>query len=96
MEKIILNRGCGKTTELIKKSANTGDYIVCRSISEASEIRDHAFVLGLKIPLPITYDEFINKRYRGKNISGFLIDNIEDLLQYISNRVPVKAITLNP
>jgi hypothetical protein len=37
----------------------------------------------LDIPLPITYVEFIEKRYSGRNISGFLIDNLEMFLQYL-------------
>ena len=51
--------------------------------------------MGLDIPLPITYADFVEKRYHGRNISGFLIDNLEMFLQYLSN-VPVNAITMCP
>ena len=95
MEKIIMQKGYGKTTQLIKKSAESGDYIVCHSFDEADRIKFSAKQMGLGIPLPITYAEFIEKRYHGRNISGFLIDNLEMFLQFLSN-VPVNAVTMCP
>ena len=90
-----MQRGYGKTTKLIKKSAKSGDYIVCNKLDEANRIQYEAKQMGLDIPLPITYAEFIEKRYHGRNISGFLIDNLELFLQYLSN-VPVNAVTMCP
>ena len=95
MEKIILERGEGKTTELIKKSAEAGHYIVCFSIDEASRISAEARSMDLEIPLPITYREFIEGRYSSRNIKGFLIDNADLLIEFIS-QVPVTAITMTP
>jgi hypothetical protein len=95
MEKIILERGKGKTAELIKKSAESGHYIVCSSIDEASRISAQARSMGLDIPLPISYREFIAREYSSTNIKGFLIDNADLLIQVIS-RVPVTAITMTP
>ena len=95
MEKIIMQRGYGKTTQLIKNSAKTGDYIVCHGLDEANRIQYEAIQMGLDIPLPITYHEFIEKRYSGVNISGFLIDNIEMFIQSLSD-VQVNAITMCP
>ena len=94
MKTIIKQKGAGKTTTLIKISHLSGDYIVCKNINEANRIKSVAIDMGLDIPLPITYDEFIHKRYCGKNITGFLIDNIDDFLQTLSN-VPINAITIN-
>jgi predicted transport protein len=94
MEKIIMKRGYGKTFQLIKKSALTGDYIVCQNQSEASRIQSEALKLKLNIPFPITYDEFNKGQYAGHNISGFLIDNIEIFLQQLTN-VPINAVSLN-
>lgn len=62
MNKIILNRGDGKTTELIHLADNYNGYIVCKSIDGANDIQNYANSIGCKINLPITYDEFINKR----------------------------------
>ena len=90
-----MQRGFGKSTQLIKKSAKTGDYIVCYSLVEANRLQHKAIDMGLKIPLPISYREFVERKYNSKGIKGFLIDNIEGLLEYMSN-VPVNAITLCP
>ena len=93
MEKIILNRYCGKTTKLIQKSAEKGYYIVCRNIDTANSIQNYARIMGLSIPLPITYSEFIRGKYEGKRIPGFLIDDLDILIQTMSS-VPIKAITI--
>lgn len=91
---IYQGRNTGKTTELIKLSATHQFYIVCHSIQEANGILEQARGMGLNIPAPITYDDFINKNYYGKGIRGFLIDNAEYLLQQMT-RVPIMAITIN-
>lgn len=93
MEKIIMNRGFGKTHQLIVRSAESGDYIVCQSLYEASRIKSIAGEMKCDIPLPITYDDFISGGYYGRNISGFLIDNVDMLLNRMS-MVPINAITL--
>lgn len=94
MKIIYKERKKGKTTELIKLSAEHHNYIVCHSISEVYRINDEARKMGLNIPFPITYDEFIKGKYYGKGVKGFLIDNAEMLLQYIT-KVPITAITIN-
>ena len=83
-----------KTTKLIKESAGTGDYIVCFNSKEAIRIKTKAQKMRLDIPLPITYDEFLHRRYCGKNIKGFLIDNVDLLLQSLT-QVPINSITIN-
>lgn len=93
MKKIILERGQGKTYQLIKESALTGDYIVCTNQREASHIQGEAKKMKVKIPFPITYSEFFTGSYYPKGIKGFLIDNVELLLEYLSP-VPVNAITI--
>ena len=95
MDKIIKERNSGKTTELIERSAKYGHYIVCCDHRESNNIQNHALRMGLKIPLPITYEEFVQKRYHGKFIDGFYIDELEMFLKYLSD-IPVYAITMNP
>ena len=93
MRMIYRPRGEGKTTELIKISAEKQQYIVCINQMECSRIFSQARLMGLDIPFPITFDEFIKREYYGKGIKGFLIDNADQLLQYMSS-VPVEAITV--
>lgn len=92
MKIIYKGRGEGKTTDLIKLSFERGGYIICKDIDEAHNISFIANELGCDIPLPITYDEFINKRY-GK-IKEFYIDNVDNLLLYLT-KSPIHAITLS-
>lgn len=93
MRKIIASQGMGKTTELIKSSAENGYYIVCHQKHECQRISKQAERMGLNIPFPITFSEFVDKDYHSPGIKGFLIDNVDMLIEYIS-LVPVAAITM--
>lgn len=93
MKTIIGKTGTGKTKALIEESAKTRAYIVCPSLGRANDIQKFARELGLDIPLPITYGEFIGRDYSPSGISGFLIDDVEMLLQRIS-MVNVMAISM--
>ena len=70
--------GTGKTTELIKESFKNNTYIVC---GDPTYIFRFAKDIGYNIPFPLSYREFLENRYQGKNINGFLIDNIETLFR---------------
>ncbi len=94
MEKIIMVKGAGKTRELLKRSSENGFYIVCSSKNEAEKISRIAQERGLKIPFPITHDEFKAQRFCGRGIKGFLIDNADMLLQSMGGGVEVGAITM--
>lgn len=94
MQIILRPRQMGKTTELIRMSAETFAYIIVRSKNDATRIFHQAKEVGLDIPFPLTFQEFISGEYFGKNIKGFLIDNADDLLQSLSKGVPVQAISV--
>lgn len=85
--------GTGKTHQLILECHLHGGYIVCANLRESERIAQKAKELNLKIPLPITYLEFIKGQYG--NVAPLHIDNVERLLQEIS-RVEIGTITLNP
>ena len=93
MHALVGPRQSGKTTELIKLASTYGGYIVCRSRQMAGEISDMAHKMELRIAFPITYEEFIEKRYYGKNISKFYIDDADALLQSMT-AVPIEAVTI--
>jgi hypothetical protein len=94
MKKVLLPRCGGKTTELIKESAQTGCYIVCANKKEACRISSIAKETGFNILFPLTFNEFIKKMYYGKNIKGFLIDNADILLQSLTE-IPIVSITMS-
>jgi hypothetical protein len=85
---IIGERQSGRTTELIKATAADEahghvSYIVCHSQEEAYRISQVAEKMELSIGFPLTYREFLDRQYSGKNIDKFYIDNLSMLLAYI-------------
>ena len=83
-----------KTTELIKLAHNEPKLIVCATEKEAFRIREKAEREGYNIHLPITYREFLERRYSFSNIKGLLIDNVDNFINYIA-RANVEAITID-
>lgn len=94
MKIFLAPRGGGKTTFLIRESAKTQDIIVCENNFVANSIKRIAFNMGLEIPTPITYSDFTKQNTHGKKISGFLIDNVDVLLQQLT-RTPIKIVTMS-
>ena len=95
MRIIQLGRGAGKTYQLVTKAAENGGYIVCRDRKEVERIFQVALDRGLDIKFPLTFEEFVNKRYYGKGIGEFMIDEVDQLLEYIA-RVPISYCTYTP
>jgi hypothetical protein len=98
MDIIASGRQTGRTTELIKRSAEAEsqrrvNYIITHSHSEAFRISKQAEELGLKIGFPLTFDEFLSRGYAGQNISHFYIDNAEMLIQRLTP-IKIEAITI--
>jgi hypothetical protein len=85
-------RRAGKTTDLIKECAENGGYIVCAHRREAHNIHKAARQMGLEIPLPITFNEFVRGEFVGIGVKVIYIDNIDLCIQSISS-APVKTIT---
>jgi hypothetical protein len=84
-------RRAGKTTDLIKECAENGGYIVCCHKREAERIHKTATDMGLSIPLPMTWYEFMQGLY-SSNVRILYIDNIDMCLQHAA-RVPIRTIT---
>lgn len=79
------------TVGLICESEKTGAYIVCPAREDVERILNAATRLKLNIPCPLTFYEFLEGKYHGKGITGFLIDDVDLLLQRLSD-VPVNAV----
>ncbi len=86
-------RRSGKTTDLIKESARGGGYIVCANLNEVSRIMSVARDMKKDIPMPISFYEFLNKKYYSKGIKSFLIDDADELLQSLTD-VEIDSITI--
>lgn len=83
------DRGSGKTTELIKKSHDEWKYIICRDRQRVEFIESYARELNIEIPFPIEVREL---PLRSNFIKSVLIDDIEDVLEYIIKK-PIDYIT---
>lgn len=91
MKIIIGDRYKGKTERLIQMSAESQAYIVVRDHRTAYSIAQRATAAGLKIPFPLTYQEFIDKQF-GSAVR-FLIDDADALLSHLA-RGRLEAISL--
>ncbi|AAO81236.1 replicase [Enterococcus faecalis EnGen0252] len=60
MKIIARDRGTGKTTELVKESARTGQYILASNKSHVRAIEQIAKKAGVTIPYPVTVDEIVS------------------------------------
>lgn len=94
MKVIYRPRSAGKTTELIKAAADYNGYIVCADRERIKNIMKIANDINVGINFPLTFDEFINKQYCAAGIKKVLIDDVDQLLQMITN-VPIKVVTIS-
>lgn len=90
MKILSLERGQGKTTELIKLSNKNWTYIICLDRKRAEYINNMAMKMNLDIPFPITLNEL---PLRSNFIQQVLVDDMEDLLQHIIRKPIVYATT---
>lgn len=93
MEFIIRPPGTGKTTDLIKRASEENLYIVCRGTSRANDLNRRAVNMGKSIPFPLTFHEFLYREYAGRYINGFLIDDVDKFLNYMTTGANVVAVT---
>lgn len=94
-EYIIGERRSGKTTELIRRSAETGAYILVANKYTASLIFNQAKMNDYDIPYPITINEVLSGNISNYVMSkGILIDELDMILSGLFNRVPIHAVTI--
>lgn len=95
---IIIGKRCsGKTTELIKKSAEKRIYILVATRHRAEALDKYAKNMGLDIPFPVTIEEYLKgSKFRGSCIrrDGLLIDDADDVLQQIFAGIPIREVTI--
>jgi hypothetical protein len=99
MDILHAQRGKGKTSYLIERSAYTGEVIVCIGSYNRDHICELAIKNGLDIPYPITYEEFLGKSESeiGRDLeNGVIIDEIDLLLKRASafKNIEIGAATL--
>lgn len=101
-EFIIGKRGSGKTTELIKRSAETGAIIVVPNMAQADFLRDQAKAMSFDIPKPISM-KVLDNIVKGKSMpytyselrtKGILVDELQTLLYPLFGNIQVDAVTI--
>lgn len=92
-------RRSGKTATLIKKSAETGAYILVATKHQAHAVYKQAKEMGDDIPFPVTVSEittgreYFNDSYMKKH--GLLIDELQLVLDVAFCGIPIHGATLN-
>lgn len=77
--------GAGKTRAILQQCAREGGYIVCLNKDECHRVQTEAIKDGFDIPLPITFSDFLCRKYYGPGIGKFHIDNADLLLQSLTS-----------
>ena len=93
MKVIARPRQGGKTTDLVRLAAAEFLYVVCPDRQQVRHVQRVARDMGLDIPFPMTWGEFLRGDYRSKGVKGFVIDNLDLCIQGMSH-VPVRAVSL--
>lgn len=97
-EIIIKERDTEKTTELIKRAAKDGLYILTDAKRSAEYIAESARRMGLHIPFPVTVEEYLKgNKFRGSCIrrDGLLIDDVDAVFQTLLSGIPIRAVTIS-
>ena len=85
-------RASGKTTMLIKESAETGKPIIVANNMRVNDLAQQAEEMGLRIPEPVSVSRWITNDYCGgesrilkkaRESGGFLIDDLDCVLGII-------------
>jgi hypothetical protein len=95
---IARGRQQGKTEELIRLCAENKGILVCRDYNQINLVNERVEKMGLEKINCITHYDFTNFQRHGiygLGIGGIYIDDVEYLLQNISPRHTVEAITVN-
>lgn len=74
------DRRKGKTTRLVQIANKEWKYIICRDEQRVKAIMETAKKLNLDIPYPVIVKEL---PLRSVHIDSVLVDDIEDVLEYI-------------
>lgn len=97
MKKIIKKPCGGKTTELIKISAETGNVIISPTSMMAENTFRMAKDIGLDIPHPIDICSFLsNKSICSYDFKKVLVDNADVCIQQLfGNKTEIDVITMD-
>ena len=68
--------------------------IVTANRNMAYCIMQQAVNMGIHIPMPITFEEFVKKRWCGRYIQAFLFDNLDICLSNVARGISIRAVSM--
>lgn len=91
-------RGNGKTSTLIKMSAENQIYILVATETRARALAELADRMGYShMPFPVTTHEYLRSgnHFRGSSIrrNGLYIDDVDDVVRQLFDGIPLKAVS---
>ena len=96
MEKLIIaSRGTGKTELLINEcSKHKYAIIVCPNARMCDYTYKMAADMGIKIPKPITFNDFVKGNFDSAHIDNFFFDELQLSLSNMSGGVPIDTVVI--
>lgn len=96
IKKIVLaERQTSKTTELIKKCGeNKNSIIVCPTRDMCVAAFRQSKMMGIDIPMPITFYEFVRGYFYPEYVTYFYFDELQLSLQYLTKGVPIDTVIM--
>lgn len=95
MKWLLAERQSGKTTELIRRcSDDEYSLIVCPNQSMCKNTYAYAKELGLDIPMPITFDDFVNGKFDRRHVERFYFDELQMSLTAYAREVPIDTVVI--
>lgn len=86
-------RNQGRTKRCVEVAAEKFAYIICRDKRAAYRCVKMAEDMGLDIPFPITFSEFLKGEFISRGIKGFIIDDLDEMVRRLAQGVPVELVT---
>lgn len=87
---IVADRQTGKTRHLITKcSQDEYSLIVCPTRIMCKYVFEEARNMGLKIPMPINFSDFVDGKFDPRIINNFYFDELQMSLEVMANGVPI-------
>lgn len=84
MKILLSERQKGKTSKLIRTSAETDAIIIEPTTNMCEEVKRMAVKMELEIPAPITIHDFITSQWFGTAGKHFLIDDLQMVLSILN------------
>ena len=87
---IVADRCTGKTRHLIQKcSQDEYSIIVCPNHMMCNYTFKEAESMGVKIPMPITFEDFVRGKFSSRNVNKFYFDELGISLSGMAKGVPI-------